>query len=269
MQEEYSRQNEAAWNQFAYDAWCYRFGYPREAAEKIKSDPVLRISSLAPYLGELKGKKVINLLGSNGNKAVAMALLGADVTVVDIASENERYARDLAREADVSIQYIVSDVLMLPEECLNGEYDIVLMELGILHYFLELEPLMNIVSKLLKPGGKLVLQDFHPISTKLITSKGKKHKVTGDYFDTSLEEVEVAYMKFVPGMEKLTDEEKRGIQKAIHRKWTLGEIVTSIAASDMYIRILDEAESAKPDDKGIPKLYTIVAYRQEFCGEQN
>lgn len=267
MQEEHSKQNEAAWNQFAYDAWCYRFGYPREAAEKIKDDPALRVNSLMPYFGELKGKKVINLLGSNGNKAVAMALLGAEVTVVDIASENERYAKDLAREANVKINYIVSDVLKMPEEYLNGEYDIVLMELGILHYFLDLKPLMKIVSRLLKPGGRLILQDFHPISTKLITSKGKKHKVTGDYFDSSLEEVEVAYLKFVPGMENLTEEEKSGIQKAIHRKWTLGEIVTSIAASDMYIRILDEAESAKPDDKGIPKLFTIVAYRQNFCGE--
>ena len=34
------------------------------------------------------------------------------------------------------------------------------------------------VAPLLRPGGRLVLREFHPVSTKLITSRGKKHKVS-------------------------------------------------------------------------------------------
>jgi SAM-dependent methyltransferase len=259
LQKEYSKKNEAAWNQMAYHAWCNRFGEPEEAAEKLIKDPIGKLSSLYDYLGVLQGKKVINLLGSNGIKGVAMALLGAEVTIVDIASENARYAKELAVAAKTNIKYIVSDVLELQVEEMDGSYDLVVMELGILHYFVDLAPLMNIVGKLLKPKGKFILQDFHPISTKLITSKGKKHKVTGDYFDSSIEEVEVAYMKFVPGMEELSDLEKQGFQKAYHRRWTLGEIITAIASAGLYINLLNEAESPKPDDKGIPKLFTIVA----------
>jgi len=243
----------------AYDAWVNRFGEPYNAAEKIKKNPQNRISNLYPYLGELKDKKVMNLLGSHGSKGVAMALLGAEVTIVDIASENARYAKELAKEAGVTLRYLVSDVLDLKECELSADYDMVIMELGILHYFLDLKPLMDIVYKLLKPGGRFILQDFHPISTKLITSKGRKHKVTGDYFDNSVEEVEVAYMKFVPGMQELTAEEKHGLYKAYHRKWTLGEIVTSVASSNLRIIRLDESESPKPDDKGIPKIYTLVS----------
>ena len=59
MQNEHSRKNEAAWNQMAYDAWINRFGEPDKAAEKIKKDPISRILSLYPYLGELKDKKVM------------------------------------------------------------------------------------------------------------------------------------------------------------------------------------------------------------------
>jgi SAM-dependent methyltransferase len=59
-----------------------------------------------------------------------------------------------------------------------GTYDIVLLELGVLHYFLDLTPLLSVVHQLLRPGGLLLLREFHPVSTKLITSKGKKHKVT-------------------------------------------------------------------------------------------
>ena len=259
LKNDHSKKNEAAWNQMAYNAWVNRFGEPDKAAEKIKKDPISRISNLYPYLGEIKNKKVMNLLGSHGSKAVAMALLGAQVTIVDIASENARYAKELASAAGVTLRYLVSDVLELKEEEFTSDYDIVIMELGILHYFLDLKQLMDIVYKLLKPKGQFILQDFHPISTKLITSKGKKHKVTGDYFDNSIEEVEVAYMKFVPGMSELTAEEKQDFHKAYHRKWTLGEIITSVAGSNLRIVRLDEMESPKPDDKGIPKVYTLVA----------
>jgi SAM-dependent methyltransferase len=65
---------------------------------------------------------------------------------------------------------------------LAGQYDIVLLELGVLHYFIDLHPLMSKVQQLLRPGGRLLLREFHPVSTKLVSSKGKKHKVAGDYF---------------------------------------------------------------------------------------
>lgn len=258
-QNEHSKLNEEAWNQMAYDAWVFRFGWPKEAAEKIKKDPEARLSTLYKYFDKVKGKKIINLLGSHGSKAIALALLGADVTVVDIASENAKYAGELAKEAGVSIKYIVSDVLKIPEDELVPEYDIVITELGILHYFTDLAPFINVISRVLKKDGKLILQDFHPVSTKLITSKGKKHKVTGDYFDDTLEEVDVAYLKFIPGIDVLPEDQKMKIKKAYHRKWTLGEVVTAIANEGLFIQILEEEENTKPDDKGIPKIFTIVA----------
>ncbi len=85
-----------------------------------------------PYIQSPKGKRIINLLGSKGNKAVALALLGADVTVVDISASNAKYANELAEAADVSIEYVVSDVLHVQ---LSQSFDIVLLELGVLHYF--------------------------------------------------------------------------------------------------------------------------------------
>lgn len=281
MQEQHTKVNEIAWNQMVYEAWVYRFGTPSEASKKIKADPISRLGLLGKYFLNidktscptqvsehikeqdlhclLKNKKIANLLGSHGSKAISLALMGADVTVVDFSYENSRYALDLSRECEVSIKYIVSDVLNIPEEEFTGNYDIVFCELGILHYFTDLNPFFNVASKLLRSGGIFLIEDFHPISTKLITTKGKKHKVTGDYFSTDIEETEVAYMKFVPGMENLTDEEKNSFQKANLRKWTLGEIVTAVAKNGFLIQTLEESESPKPEDKGIPKLFTIEA----------
>ncbi|WP_438448253.1 class I SAM-dependent methyltransferase [Gorillibacterium sp. sgz5001074] len=256
----HSSTNERAWNSGPYQAWVSRYGEPPEAAEKVKRDPEARLKGLYPYMDGLQGKKVANLLGSHGSKAVAMALLGAEATVVDIASENARYARELAAAAGVPLRYVVSDVLELPPEERTGDYDLVLMEFGILHYFVDLAPLMDVIRGLLKPGGRLLLQDFHPVTTKLISSKGttaniRKHKVTGDYFDASIREVDVAYGKF------LSDEERSALPKVKLRYWNLGEIVTAVARAGLMIRQLVEEPNQSSDvfDKGIPKSFTLVA----------
>lgn len=250
--------NEESWNKESYDAWVRRFGEPAEEARKIKKDPLKAFSALSGKLGDVNRKKIMNLMGSNGTKAAALALLGADVTVVDFSEGNKRYAMELAKEAEVKIKYILSDVLKLPEEELTGDYDIVFAEMGILHYFTDLKPFMNLIYKLLGNNGLLVIRDFHPVSTKLISSRGstakvRKHKVTGDYFDTSLIEKDVSYSKY------LNDDEEH--EKVLLREWNLGEIVTAVAQEGFIIKSLDEEANLSSDvfDKGIPKTFTITA----------
>jgi 2-polyprenyl-3-methyl-5-hydroxy-6-metoxy-1,4-benzoquinol methylase len=254
--------NKEAWNTDAYQAWINRFGTPEEAAFKLRSDPIKGIGRIYKYIGDgIKEKKIMNLLGSNGIKAVSLALLGHDVTVVDFSAENESYAKKLANKSGVEIKYLLSDVLQLPDEELTSDYDVVLMENGILHYFKDLKPLFQVVSRLLSKGGILVLQDFHPISTKLITSKGttaniRKHKVAGDYFDATLMEKEVSFSKYLN-----SESSESSSSKVFLRNWTLGEIVTSVASEGLYIKILEELPNLSSDvfDKGIPKSFTIVA----------
>lgn len=256
--------SEELWNEDTYSAWVARFGTPSEAAAKLLKEPSSKLYPLTSYFGEVKGKKIINLMGSNGMKAVALALLGAEVTVADFSEANAHYANDLAQAAEVQLTYIVSDVLKLSDQVLDGSYDIVFAELGIVHYFTDLAPFMDTVRRLLSPGGSFVLRDFHPITTKLITSKGstakvRKHKVTGDYFDTALEEKKVSYSKYLPSTGKPLGEQE---QSVVHwRRWTLGEIVTAAASSGLVIRQLVEEPNLSSDvyDKGIPKTFTLVA----------
>lgn len=249
--------NEKAWNVLAYEAWVTKYGMPEEVAAKIQKDPQKYLSILLGKFGEVKGKKIANLMGSHGMKAVALALLGAQVTVFDFSSGNKKYAEELSGSAQVRIRYVLENVLSLPDEEMTGDYDIVFAEMGILHYFTDLEPLFQVALGLLKPGGIFVLRDFHPVSTKLISSRGttakiRKHKVDGDYFDTSLIESEVAYGKYLPEQET---------QKVLLRKWNLGEIITAVARSGLLIKSLDEEPnySSEEFDKGIPKTFTLIA----------
>ncbi len=250
--------NQQSWNNETYLAWVNRFGTPQDAFVKIQKDPAKTISSLHHKFGEVEGKKIMNLMGSNGTKAVSLALLGARVTVVDFSEGNKQYAMELAAQAGTVIEYILSDILKLPREHITGDYDIVFAEMGILHYFTDLKPFMDIVYKLLKKDGIFVIRDFHPVSTKLISSRGttakiRKHKVTGDYFDTSLRESEVSYSKYLGGEEHT--------HKVLLRQWNLGEIITGIAGSGLVIQSLEEEPNRSCDtyDKGIPKTFIISA----------
>ncbi|WP_083612000.1 class I SAM-dependent methyltransferase [Paenibacillus sp. P32E] len=256
--------SEELWNEDTYSAWTARFGTPAEAAAKLMKDPAAKLYPLLSYLGEFRDKKVLNLMGSNGMKAVALGLMGANVSVADFSEANARYAGELAEASGVQLQYIVSDVLKLPEELLDSSYDIVFAEMGIVHYFTDLTPFMGTVCRLLSPGGRFVLRDFHPVTTKLISSKGstakiRKHKVSGDYFDTSLEEKKVSYSKYLPSSGVPSGEDKHSV--VYWRRWTLGEIVTAAARSGLIIRELAEEPNLSSDvfDAGIPKTFALVA----------
>ncbi|MFK3938354.1 class I SAM-dependent methyltransferase [Alkalihalobacillus sp. NPDC078783] len=252
-----NNQNQRAWNDESYQAWVKRFGVPSEAAQKIKADPEKPLTTLLPHFGEVTDKRIMNLMGSNGTKAVPLALLGADVTVADFSPGNKRYAMELAEASGVTISYVLGDVLDLQVE-VQPPYDLVFAEMGILHYFKDLKPFFEMIYTLLGEKGQCVIRDFHPVSTKLITSKGttakiRKHKVTGDYFDSSLYEQNVSFSKF--------DTETTSM--VLLRKWTLGEIVTAAAKSGLKISELIEEPNLSSDvfDKGIPKTFVLKAVK--------
>ncbi|AFQ18096.1 class I SAM-dependent methyltransferase [Bacillus thuringiensis] len=260
-QKQLSTINEKSWNTAAYEAWTNRHGAPEDYAKKIMEDPMREVDHYLPYIQSPKGKHIINLLGSKGNKAVALALLGSDVTVVDISASNAKYANELADAAGVSIHYIVSDVL---DVNLSKSFDIVLLELGVLHYFLDLKPLFTKISQLLKPGGILILRDYHPIYTKLLGVDHPSFRASGNYFDEELIEDDVAYSIL------LTEAQKESLPKTTIRRWTLGEIITTLAEEHFKIEKLIEEQgphqkwvfpSTAPEgiEEQIPGLYTIIA----------
>ena len=263
-QVEISKINEEGWNNSAYQAWVNRHGYPREYAKQLISNPEWIVSHYLKLMGDVRGKKIANLLGSKGNKAVSFALLGADVTIVDISQDNSRYALELADGAGVSIKYVVSDVLDIPEEDKLVDCDFVLLELGVLHYFVDLQPLFQLVYRSLKLGGKVIVRDYHPVVSKLLHVEENKVIADGNYFETDVVDVDVAYSIL------LSDKEKANLPQNTIRKWTLGEIVTSIAATGLHINMLQEESGVswaypknfpKDMEEKVPGLFTIAAYK--------
>ncbi|MFD1739034.1 class I SAM-dependent methyltransferase [Bacillus salitolerans] len=260
-----SKINQTSWNQSVYKAWINRYGTPEEYAKQLSQYPTKAVSHYLKFMGEVKGKKVANLLGSKGNKAVSLSLLGASVSVFDISEENKRYALELAKQANTKINYIVTDVLDIPEECKLTDCDFVLLEIGVLHYFVDLTPLFKVVYDFLKPNGKLILRDYHPYVAKTMKVVEGEFKRDGNYFENNVVDEDVAYTIL------LSEKERSLLPKVKIRRWTLGEIVTSISKSGLNVEYLEEEQGIRwafppnaPEgiEEKVPGLFTLVARKE-------
>ncbi|WP_062107482.1 class I SAM-dependent methyltransferase [Bacillus niameyensis] len=252
MQKEQSIQNKLAWEYRAYEHWSTNYGAPEKMGREIRENTDRWLNYYIKDLGDVSGKRIVNLLGSGGIRAVSLAVLGADVTVVDISAENARYAQELSKGAGVKINYIVSDLFDIPINKMKNSFDIVFMEFGILHYFTDLQQLAKIIYDLLNENGKLLLRDFHPFNKVIeVNEKDGTLKLKGSYFDQALRLNPVAYEGLFP------EEEQESFPKTYLRKWTFSEIITSFAEQGFIIRKMYE----EPDKANhfIPANYMIVA----------
>lgn len=255
---EQSEVNKKAWTYRAYEWWTKYNGSPKDAAKEMIENPQGWLSRHINYLGNVKGKRIANLLGSNGRKGIPLALLGADVTIVDISEENERYALELAKYAGVEIDYVICDLFELDIQKYNNYFDIVYLEGGILHYFDDINKLSNILMRILKNGGKLVLSDAHPIH-KILCDKGGNLIMDGsygNYFNNELVYGNVAYKTRFP------ENEQKDFPDCLLRYYTMGEIVTAIAQSGLIISELVE-DPREDKYKNLPLSFTLVAYKNK------
>ena len=80
----------------------------------------------------------------------------------------------------------------------------------------------------------LILRDYHPVYTKLLGVDHPSFRANGNYFDEELIEDDVAYSIL------LTEAQKESLPKTTIRRWTLGEIVTTLAEEHFKIEKLVE-----------------------------
>lgn len=246
---ESSKQNKAAWEYNAYEFWVKEAGQPQDRAKKILANPLGALRRYASYFDSFERVKVANICGSCGKKAVPLAVLGAEVSVFDISEENRRYAMEMAEAAQVSIDYVVCDVLEIDLEKYGGYFDVVFMEGGVLHYFHNIDVFMEMMYALLKPDGRMICSDFHPF-TKIVDVLGFQQP-TMSYFSTETFESEMAHARFY-------DEEiRRNFPKCSLRKYTISEIINSVIDAGFSLNRFDEHPAWTNRD--LPGEYTIVA----------
>ena len=250
--------NKKAWEYRAYEFWNQRNGSPRAYADSIKKDPMARLDLHQEYFRDVRGLKIANPCGSNGRKAVPLALLGAEVTVFDISEENRNYALELAQEAKVEIEYVLGDFCDVDLNQYGQCFDMVYAEGGIISYFNDINQFTETLYAITKLGGKLILNDFHPFGkiSPLGSSMMDASQMTGgDYFDVQLHYGSVAYQPFFP------QEEQDLFPQCLLRTYTMSEIINAVISSGFTLQEL--LEHPTYDDSKLPGLFTIIAERRD------
>lgn len=167
--------------------------------------------------------------------------------MIDISAENQRYAQELAAAAGVHLDFLVADFAELPLDRYAEAFDIAFSEGGILHYFSALEAFFGRITAWLAPGGRLILNDFHPLRKVFSPEIG----TDGDYFDSRHHERPVAYES------NFDDADRAAFPKCMLRYYTLGEMVTALGQSGLHIMAMRELPSESSPKR--PAEFIIVA----------
>lgn len=113
-------------------------------------------------LGEVGGTKILHLQCHFGQDTLSLARLGAEVTGVDFSDAAIAKARALTSELGLPARFIECDVYALASQ-LDEQFDIVFTSYGAIGWLPDLGPWAQIVRRFLKPGGRLVMVEFHPM----------------------------------------------------------------------------------------------------------
>lgn len=112
-------------------------------------------------LGDVKDKSILHLQCHFGQDSLSLARMGAWVTGVDLSDIAIYSAQSLAVQMNLlNAEFICSDVYDLR---LNQQFDVVFTSYGVIGWLPDLDMWAEVIARHLKPGGKLVFAEFHPV----------------------------------------------------------------------------------------------------------
>jgi ubiquinone/menaquinone biosynthesis C-methylase UbiE len=210
-------------------------------------------------VGNIKGKKTLDLACGEGSNTRILARKGAKVVGVDFSKRLVEFARQQEKKEKVGIEYFVSDAADL-REFPNGHFDIVTCSMALM----DIENYRNAIleaARVLKRNGRFVFSIVHPcFEWGDVTSSGqqigewKYEEGTEDSSRRALHYETTRYfgrvkLKSSWDMKRLI---KPFITTSFHR--TLTDYVQALFESGLLIRRLLEP---RPTMKGVsehPKL---------------
>ena len=258
---DYLKINKESWNkrtEVHYDSEFYDNRTFKETGNSLNEIEL-------EFLTNLKGKKVLHLQCHFGQDSISLSKLGAEVTGVDLSDVAIEKARNLAKEMDANTKFICSDVYNLPNVH-DEKYDVIFSSYGAVGWLPDSNQWAKVISHFLKPGGKFVFAEFHPVVWM---------------FDDSIEKVAYRYFNSEPIIEEeegtYTDKDADISETYVSWNHGLSEIFNSLKNNGLQVtefreydyspyncfQNLEEFEKGKfqfnkHGDK-IPMVYALVA----------
>lgn len=132
-------------------------------------------------LGPVRGKTLLHLQCGAGEDTLAWAVLGARATGVDIAPARIASATRNAELTGRRAAFVVADVARLPFR--SGSFDLAYTSRGAMVWLGDLREWAREAARILKPGGRFLICDEHPVLNTLFQRGRRMPQVGWDYFD--------------------------------------------------------------------------------------
>lgn len=113
-------------------------------------------------LGDISGKSVLHLQCHFGQDTISLSRMGAKATGIDLSDKAIENALQISKDTGSDTRFICCDVYDLPNH-LDGQFDMVYTSYGTIGWLPDLDLWAKVISKFLKPDGRLVFVEFHPV----------------------------------------------------------------------------------------------------------
>jgi SAM-dependent methyltransferase len=211
---------------------------------------------------DIRGLSLCHLQCATGEDTLSWANKGARATGVDISPKEIELAKQKAIAANVPVQFIASDIFALPEELFAEQFDIVFTGGGAIVWLPDLQEWARIIARLLKPSGRLILDEEHPLASCMEVQDGVI-RIVDDYFGRK-PEIFMGWSHFSGG--------ENAMEKKYEFTWPLGDVVTALAQAGLRIELLQERPSREQWRFGdklqevarIPGEYLLLARKDQL-----
>ncbi|WP_395053559.1 class I SAM-dependent methyltransferase [Flavobacterium sp.] len=113
-------------------------------------------------LRDISNKKILHLQCHFGQDTLSLARLGAKVTGIDLSDKAIEKAKEFADKLNIDATFICCDIYDTPK-FLDEKFDIVFTSYGTIGWLPDLDNWAKVVSQFIKPNGKFIMADFHPV----------------------------------------------------------------------------------------------------------
>lgn len=208
---------------------------------KLHWGPLCPPESELNLLGDVYGKKVIEIGSGAGQNSIVLAKKKAIITAFDISKEQLKQGRKLARQEGVQINFVRGDF-----QCLRNYFDLNSFEIAMSSYALQycstldsMKDTFKQIYEILRPNSFFVFSLDHPVRTIGYWDEKNDCFVLDNYFDRSVKEW---YYDFP---EKGISAKMRGSFK------TIGDIVSGVIDAGFCLERLIEPEPVKEDPNSL------------------
>ncbi|MEO8392620.1 MAG: class I SAM-dependent methyltransferase [Chloroflexota bacterium] len=157
-QQDFHEENRVSWN-LATEA---HNSHKRDQAAFFRAGGSTLFPDEIELLGDVSGKSLLHLQCNAGQDTLSIARLGATVTGVDISDTAIAFARQLSSDSGIPATFERADIFDWLATT-STQYDVVFVSYGALVWLSDLKAWGRGIARVLKPGGRLVLLEFHPV----------------------------------------------------------------------------------------------------------